>query len=95
MRTTCGVQKRGGGRQQVDLTEAAHQETDNDPMGLLDDALRRLEEHDPRASRVVELKFFGGLTNEEVAEFLGIGRTTVFADWRHARAWLRSQLTDR
>ena len=83
--------KRGGGHQRIDLSEVAHDD-DCTSLFILDEALRRLEEHDSRASNVVELKFFGGLTNDEVAMVLGISRTTVAADWRHARAWLRIEL---
>ncbi|HME56860.1 MAG TPA: sigma-70 family RNA polymerase sigma factor [Terracidiphilus sp.] len=61
----------------------------------LDDALRSLESLDPRQSRVVELRFFGGLTEEETAEVLGIWSRTVKRDWRVARAWLRGELPGR
>lgn len=84
--------KRGGGRQRVELVEAAHAD-DCASLCVLDESLRRLEELDSRAGQVVELKFFGGLTNDEVANVLGISRTTVAADWRHARAWLRNEMT--
>lgn len=58
----------------------------------LDDALRRLEAVDPRQGRVVELRFFGGLSIEESAEALGVSTATVKREWRMARAWLRRQL---
>lgn len=58
----------------------------------LDEALRRLEALDPRQSRVVELRFFGGLTIEETAEALGTSTATVKREWRAARAWLEWQL---
>lgn len=60
----------------------------------LDVLLRRFAELDPRRARVVELRFFGGLTNEEIATALGIARSTVAEDWAVARAWLRVQLND-
>jgi len=85
--------KRGGDRAKLELAdEPADARTDETHFERLDGALRRLGEFDERAARVVELKFFGGLTNEEVATVLDIGRTTVAADWKHARAWLRHTL---
>ena len=60
---------------------------------FLDNALKELAEFDPAAARVVELKFFGGLTNEEAAEVLGVSDSTVKRDWRMARAWLADKLT--
>ena len=59
---------------------------------MLDDALSNLERADPRAAQVVELRFFGGLHEEEVAEILGVSVTTVKRDWKVARAWLIDQL---
>jgi len=58
----------------------------------LDEALRRLTALDERQGRVVELRFFGGLTNEEVAEVLGVSRATVANDWTVARAWLSREI---
>jgi len=58
----------------------------------LDDALRYLENADPRAAQVVILRFFGGLTVDETARVMGLGRTTVEESWRTARAWLLTQL---
>lgn len=59
----------------------------------LDDALRNLEQLDPQQARVVELRFFGGLTVEETAEVLGISPRTVKRDWSVARAWLHGELS--
>lgn len=59
----------------------------------LDGALEKLAELDPRQARVVELRFFGGLDAEEVADQLGVSSRTVFQDWRHARAWLYRELS--
>lgn len=70
----------GGGISEIDLI-------------FLDDALKELAEFDPQAARVVELKFFGGLTNEEAAETLEVSDSTVKRDWRMARAWLLDKLT--
>ena len=55
---------------------------------LLDDALQKLESIDPRAAKVVELRYFGGYTDREVAEALGVGLSTVRRDWDFARSWL-------
>ena len=58
----------------------------------LDDALKLLAEWDPRQSRIVELRFFAGLTETEIAEVLGISVRTVKRDWAAARAWLHGEL---
>ena len=58
----------------------------------LDEALQRLSEMDARQSRIVEMRFFGGLTEEETAEALGLSTRTIKRDWRLARAWLYDQL---
>ncbi|HEV3316325.1 MAG TPA: sigma-70 family RNA polymerase sigma factor [Candidatus Angelobacter sp.] len=60
---------------------------------MLDDSLSRLEELDPQQCRVVELRFFGGLTEEEISEVLEISVRTVRRDWRAARAWLYREIT--
>lgn len=60
---------------------------------LLDSALKDLIEFDVTQARIVELKFFGGLTNEEAAEVLGVSESTVKREWRMARAWLTTKLT--
>ncbi len=64
-------------------------------MVALDDALEALAELDPQKSRVVELKYFGGLSLEEVAEALGVSRATVVREWRMAKAWLYGELSKR
>ncbi len=67
--------------------------TMKEPMLIaLDDALKALEQVDPRGSRVVELHAFGGLRFEEIAETLEVARSTVFRDWKHAKLWLRREL---
>ena len=58
----------------------------------LDDALRRLEETDPRAARVVELRYFAGLTLEQIAESMDLTRRTIDRDWRFARAFLKTEI---
>jgi len=82
--------KRGGNQLQVSLNEelvAANQRSAE--VVLLDDALTQLAEIDERKSKVVELKFFGGLSIEETAEALGVSPGTVMRDWTLAKAWLR------
>jgi RNA polymerase sigma factor (sigma-70 family) len=59
----------------------------------LDETLKRLEQFDPRKSRVVELRIFGGLTNEEAAEAMGVSVITVRRDWKLALAWLRREMS--
>jgi len=89
-RTTA---KRGGGRLRVTLHDSSLQTTGPGLDVLaLDDALTALAELDPRKCRVVELRFFGGLTFAESADVLGIAPKTVEADWYAARAWLRRAL---
>lgn len=87
--------KRGGGEYRLTLSEADRL-TDKRDVNLLalDDALRRLEALDPQKSRVVELRYFGGLTIEETAEAMKISPATVKRDWSMARAWLRSEISD-
>jgi RNA polymerase sigma factor (TIGR02999 family) len=81
--------KRGGGAEHVPLTLAG-EGIGAEEVNLLDlhDALNRLTESDPRKGRIVELKFFGGLTTEEIAEMLNVSVATVERDWKFARAWL-------
>jgi RNA polymerase sigma factor (TIGR02999 family) len=85
--------KRPGGKQQVELDErhAAHH-PHLDQVLALDEALTRLSQMDARQGRMVELMYFGGLTEEETAEALGISVRTVKRDWTSARAWLQAQL---
>jgi len=88
-----GYAKRGGGRGRVTFDEAAVAPVEK-PADLvaLDEALSRLAEDYPRRSQVVELRYFGGLTNEEIAEVLKVSPATVERDWRYARAWLHQTL---
>jgi RNA polymerase sigma-70 factor (ECF subfamily) len=81
--------KRGGGAERVSLSlvQAPSGRPDVDLIAL-EEALERLAELDPRKGRVVELKFFGGLTTEEVAEVLQVSGATVEREWSFARAWL-------
>ena len=81
--------KRGGAAQQVSLAEAdAMTEVRAAELVALDEALDKLMKLDPRKSRVVELRYFGGLSLEETAAVLGISIMTVRRDWRAAKAWL-------
>jgi RNA polymerase sigma factor (TIGR02999 family) len=86
--------KRGGVRQRVTLDDA-HLAADAEPDALLelDDAMHRLAAVEPRLARVVECRFFGGLTEEETAEALGITARTVQRDWVKARVLLRRALS--
>lgn len=85
--------KRGGGAIRVSLNEgiAIAQEQSASVMAL-DDALKTLEQIDPRKSRIVELRFFGGMSIEETAEALKVSPGTVMRDWTFARAWLRKEM---
>jgi len=85
--------KRGGDRRAVDL-DLDHFGRDDNRFELLDldDALERLKALSQRQARIVELRFFGGLTQDEVAELLGVSRRTVAGDWAMARAWLFREL---
>ncbi|MGH9254341.1 MAG: ECF-type sigma factor, partial [Vicinamibacterales bacterium] len=85
--------KRGGHNVRVSLTAAAGlaHSVDFDVLHI-DEALTQLEALDPRAAAGVELRFFAGLTETEIAEVLGISLATLHRDWRFSRAWLMSRL---
>ena len=86
--------KRGGGREKVSLAgDIAGTYARTEQLMALDEALKDLESLDARKGRVVELRFFAGLTNEEVAEVLKISTETVKRDWRFARNWLLRELS--
>jgi len=81
--------KRGGGALKVTLDEAAFvTESRSDELLALDEALEGLAALDPRKSQIVELRYFGGLTIEETAEFLKLSQRTVEREWTMAKAWL-------
>jgi RNA polymerase sigma factor (TIGR02999 family) len=85
--------KRGGVEQQrLSITSAQAIVKPEIDLLALNEALEELAEMDPQQSRIVELKFFGGLSIEETAEVVGISHATVERDWKMARAWLRRQL---
>ncbi len=88
-----GYAKRGGGALRVSFDEAlAVSDERAAEVVALDEALEGLAKLDPRQSRIVELRFFGGLSIEETAEVLGVSPGTVMADWTVAKAWLRRAL---
>lgn len=84
--------KRGGDAVKVALDEAQGVASVEHDVVAIDEALAELEREDSRASRVVELRFFGGLTEHEIAQVLGISVATVKRDWTFAKAWLLSYL---
>lgn len=93
-----GAAKRGGGQRVERLHEileehVAATEHPLDDLLALNDALRKLEAMDPRKARVVECRFFGGLSLDETAEALGSSPATVSRDWTFARAWLYRELS--
>lgn len=86
--------KRGGGLREVTFDDAvAVARERSEELLALEEALRRLEEEDPRHGRVVECRFFGGMSIEETAEALGVSPATVKRDWTMARAWLHRELS--
>jgi len=88
-----GYQKRGGGIPKVTLDEALMGlEEKRRDLVALDDALKTLAGVDPRKSKVIELRFFGGLSVEETAEVLKVSPETVLRDWRLAKAWLTREM---
>jgi RNA polymerase sigma factor (TIGR02999 family) len=92
-----GREKRGGGWQRVTLAESLP--PSNDPnldveqLLSLNSALEKLARLDERQAKMVELRFFAGLTVDEVAHLLGVSKRTVEDDWMHARAWLKRELS--
>lgn len=89
------AKKRNEGKTMIaldDVDVAAETESEVDLL-FLDDALNELAEFDKTQAKVVELKFFGGLTNEEAAEVLGVSDSTVKREWRMAKSWLATKLT--
>jgi RNA polymerase sigma factor (TIGR02999 family) len=85
--------KRGGGAEHVPLTVAG--DFGAPEVGVLDlhQALERLADLDQRKGRIVELKFFGGLTMDEIAQTLGVSRATVEREWKFSRAWLHREVS--
>jgi RNA polymerase sigma factor (TIGR02999 family) len=90
-----GALKRGGGRQRLELQDGdlAIQPPREDILAL-DEALRRLEADDPRKGRIVNLRYFAGLTAEETAAALDVSVGTIEREWRYIKAWLHTQLAE-
>jgi RNA polymerase sigma factor (TIGR02999 family) len=85
--------KHGGGRQRVPLDDGVPMPPESaESLLALDEALTRLETEDPEAAKLVQLRYFAGLSIEEAAESLGIARATAYRHWTFARAWLLEEL---
>jgi len=81
--------KHGGGQSRLNIEDLELAETTpDDKVLLVDEGLARLKEEDPELERIVVLKFFGGLSNAEIAEALGLANRTLDRQWAYARAWL-------
>ncbi len=88
------TQKRGGGAIEVTLDEAMWVSPEkSEEMLALDEALTRLEQVNKRHSQIAVMRFFSGLTGEEIADALGVSKETVHRDWRLTRAWLHREIT--
>ena len=88
-----GSRKRGGGVEKVNVDDVAVVSPEpGGSMVALDDALQNLATLDPRKAQIVELRYFGGLTNEEIAPILGTSTRTVERDWQFAKSWLTREL---
>ncbi|MEX0614081.1 MAG: ECF-type sigma factor [Pirellulales bacterium] len=88
------TQKRGGGWQRQELEVVTAPEPDDDLLAL-DEALKKLAAKDPLKAKLVELRYFAGLTGEEAAEVLSISPTTADRHWAYARAWLQAEVRGR
>ncbi|HVE55369.1 MAG TPA: sigma-70 family RNA polymerase sigma factor [Pyrinomonadaceae bacterium] len=88
-------EKRGGVAENLPLDEALQISSDEKPVDLiaLDEALNRLAKLDKRQAKVVELRYFSGLSIDETAEILGVSNATVRLDWNLAKAWLKQEIT--
>jgi RNA polymerase sigma-70 factor, ECF subfamily len=86
--------KRGGSAQPITLDDLATPGAmEPEDLLALDEALSRLEERDSRQSQIVEMRFFGGLTEEEIGRHFGVSPRTIKRDWSVARAWLYAEIT--
>jgi len=89
------AEKRGGKEQPINMNSLDVAQAKSRELVALDDALNALAEVDPRKSRIVELRFFGGLSVKETAEVIQVSSDTVMRDWKIARAWLLAELDSR
>ena len=88
------AEKRGSGQPKVSIADAVVVSNPNCEQWIaVDQALTRLAEHDARLAKLVELRFFAGLTEEEIGGVLGVSSRTVKRDWRVAKAWLHGELS--
>ena len=90
-----GATKRGGQFQRVELDNVPGLLDSNEDLIALDEALDHLAKIDKRQSRIVEMRFFGGLSEEQTAQVLGLSQSTIRREWLVARSWLYAQLTRR
>ena len=88
------AEKRGGGRKRQPLEDVAAPGPDEELLAL-DEALHKLAAADPLKARLVELRYFAGLTGEQAAAAVGISPTTADRHWAYARAWLQSEVRGR
>jgi RNA polymerase sigma factor (TIGR02999 family) len=88
------ARKHGGGQQRQELDALAAPSPDEELLAL-DEALDKLAVHDPLKAKLVELRFFAGLTGEQAAEILGVSPTTADRWWAYARAWLHMEIRGR
>jgi RNA polymerase sigma factor (TIGR02999 family) len=87
-------EKRGGGLARADIEpDRLINPGRSENLLALDDALNRLAVHDPRKAKLVELRYFGGLSLDQVAEILGVSPATADRDWAYARAWLHREIS--
>jgi RNA polymerase sigma factor (TIGR02999 family) len=85
--------KRGGDRARVEIQDIAlAMETPGEEVLALDEALQQLEEEDPEGHAIVTLRYYGGLTMREIAEFQGVTTRTIERKWRFLRAWLADEI---
>jgi RNA polymerase sigma factor (TIGR02999 family) len=86
------MMRRAGAEQRVEVDLAVEPPTDR--LLQMDEALKRLEQNDPRKGRIVNLRYFAGLTTEETADVLGVSTSTVEREWRFSRSWLQRELSE-
>ena len=87
-------EKRGGGRHRVSADDLESPSKLTDDLLAIDDALTLLELEDAESARLVELRFYAGLSVEEAADAMGVARATAYRTWAYAKAWLRTKLDD-